>query len=397
MQLPVFESPHDAALWLLKELEGVAPHALDDQVLCGRLPDAHDFAAAVARLEALGGGLFQDSTSRTREIRFAPERAAVYSNLARMLIVQKANLTGIPEPFTLLDSGVTYRGSSEGMPADVLNYFGVVALCQMLIVLSDYSTQSGRSLHFVVRPDAKFSVSLEYGAADLVALDGLGEFKSEFVDSDFHSAEKHAIARDGLAEMARGVDEISISLVVNKFSTYSRNVRASYALLLSKFSAASVSKEVDKQNLEDTLRLNKSFSDIQNQLLALPAALLIAGASVSEGAIFKNLSILLGLSIFVALMWMLISNQQNSVHAIRSEIDVRKTSLEAQPAAVSDQYIDVFDDLYRRVLHQLKVLKMVRGFVVLVFVSVLYIVVDGLASGSISGWLASFVRMVLCL
>lgn len=392
MQPRDLKTPHDAVLWLDRELEGVEQQLLDKQVYSGRLPDSYDFSATLRILRAIGGNFLGEPDEPTRLIGFIPERGAVYSDLKRMLVSQKANLTGVPAGFTLTNISYSYRGQDADAPDSVLAYFHAVKLCRLLTELADYATHGDLCLHFLVRPEARFAISLEYGSEDLRVLPELDSFRAEYIDEDFHRAEKHAIARDALAELASGSGELTIRQLVQGFSNYVRNVRASYALLLSKFTAASVAKEIAKQNLDDSLRLNKSFSDIQNQLLALPAALLVAGASIAYDAPFKNISVLIGISIFVALMWMLIANQENSVSAIGREIEVRKAELAAQPDVVSEPHRQAFRDLHARVDHQLNVLVAVRIAVAIVFLSVVYMAVDGLSSGAVTSSVLTFAR-----
>ncbi|HEL3751701.1 TPA: hypothetical protein UMV35_004042 [Stenotrophomonas maltophilia] len=359
-------------------------HRLDRLVSSGRLPARYDFAETLGYLNALDGNFLVETDEPSRTIDFVSERGAVYSDLNRMLVSQKANLTGIPSRFTLVDIDYTYQGPGELAPDAVVAYFHAVKLCSMLAGLADYPTQGGLCLHFIVRPDARFKVTLDYGVEDLRVLPELDAFTAEYINSDFHRAEKYAIARDALADLASGSGELTIKQLVLGFSNYARNVRASYSLLLSKFTAASVAKEISKQNLDDSLRLNKSFSDIQNQLLALPAALLVAGASISYEAPFKSVSVLIGISIFAALMWMLIANQKNSVGAIGREIDMREADLASQPDSVSAPHREAFRELHDRVKHQLDVLVFVRVAVITVFLSVAYIAVDGLTGGAIT-------------
>lgn len=397
MQPRELENSHDSVLWLRKELEDVRQHPLDKLVSFGRLPARYDFAEVLRFLKAVDGNFLLESDESSRRIDFVSERGAVYSGLDRMLVSQKANLTGVPLRFTLDDIGYTYCGLTELAPDSVVAYFHAVKLCNMLAGLADYPTHGGLCLHFIVRPDARFKVTLDYGVDDLQILPELYEFTAEYIDSDFHRAEKYAIARDALADMASGSGELTIKQLILGFSNYARNVRASYSLLLSKFTAASVAKEISKQNLDDSLRLNKSFSDIQNQLLALPAALLVAGASISYDAPFKSISVLIGISIFVALMWMLIANQKNSVKAIGREIALRETDLASQPETVSSPHRQAFRDLHVRVEHQLDVLVFVRVAVITVFLSVAYMAVDGLSSGAVSATVRAFSRAVQAL
>ncbi len=379
----VLESTHDAALWLLSNLEGIKETALDSDVLEGRLPPHVDFEQVVESLQQWQGGLFQGAAHHVRIIRFSPERGAVYQSLTSMLQQQSANKTGVPPRFYLRDIKYAYDGNRDLAPFRVRGYLDAVILCKTLVCLCDYTSASGRMLHFVVRPDAKFSIPLEYSEGDLTPMDELYAFVRDFIESDLHQQEKRDIVRDGLAELAKTRGTISVAELIKDFDAFFRNVKASYALLLSKFSIASVQKEIDKQNLEDALRLNKTFSEVQNQLLALPAALLVAGATIESGANFKNVSVLVGISIFLVLMWMLVRNQKSSIRAIDSELQVRRDNLENQPEVVAARYKSSFDALDRRIKTQLVVLNVVLGLVFLVFALVLYAVLDGSLSGGL--------------
>ena len=388
---------HDAALWLLSELKDIAASPLDAGTLEGRLPPNYDFAATVTALEQLDGGLFQGSNESLRVVRFSPERAAVYGSLSLMLSAQKGNLTGIPTKFFLRDLGYSYDGNRDTAPPCVQAYIDAVRLCSALEKLSDYRSNGGRHLNFVVRPDAKFRITIDYSVEDLHPLEVVSAFVRDFIDSEFHEQEKRDIARDGLAELVKGRSELALAELIQGFDVYVRNARASYALLLAKFSSASVQKEIDKQNLEDALRLNKTFSEIQNQLLALPAALLIAGAAIESGAASKNVSIMVGISIFVVLMWMLVRNQKNSVRAIGAELAVRKRNLDAQPDIVAEHYKDAFITLEQRTQTQMTVLNVVLGLVIVVFTLVFFAVLDSLLLGKASALLVTAFRALLCL
>ncbi|MBO9741428.1 hypothetical protein J7432_21060 [Xanthomonas axonopodis pv. begoniae] len=179
---------------------------------------------------------------------------------------------------------------------------------------------------------------------------------------------------------------MSFGELVKGFEQLMMYIRQSYALFLADFSTAKVRREVEKQNLDDALRLNKTLAEIQNQLLALPAALLVAGATVDSSITSKNVAVLVGMAIFVVLMWLLIGNRNNSVEAIGDEIKLRRELLEAQPKGIADQYKCAFDLLKNRVQTQLRVLLLVKSLVVVVFLLTAYMAVDALAGGSISDY-----------
>src|SRR5690606_22892972 len=84
-----------------------------------------------------------------------------------------------------------------------------------------------------------------------------------------------------------------------------------------------VKAEVEREKLEFTTRLNKIFSDIQNQLLAIPAAMILVGGQMKQVNAFSlsNILIWLGSLVFSILMLLLIRNQRNTLAAIKNEID----------------------------------------------------------------------------
>lgn len=149
---------------------------------------------------------------------------------------------------------------------------------------------------------------------------------------------------------------------------------SSYTLYTQDFSFEKLRSEVDKQNREDTLRLNKTFSEIQNQLLALPAALLVMGVAIKEDSWSTNLSVLVGVGIFMWVIRQLVANQNSSIDAIAGEIDLRRTKLADQPPEISNGVLILFKELDVRVKRQKQVLAQIRRAVHAVFVVVVILV-----------------------
>ena len=152
-----------------------------------------------------------------------------------------------------------------------------------------------------------------------------------------------------------------------KFEDFAERVRSAYTLYTTDFSFEKLRSEGDKQNLEDMLRLNKTFSDIQNQLLAIPAAMLLVGANVKANDLAANISTVVGISIFAWIMWQLVFNQVNSVTAINNEIHLRRDKVKEQPAEISKRLLESFSALSERVKRQQAVLKGIRIAVLFVW------------------------------
>ncbi|MGS1319880.1 hypothetical protein [Stenotrophomonas geniculata] len=391
------DDEQSAAVWLLDELEDVKPSTWDDALLQGRLSKGHDFSGVVERLRQVVPRVISDADEQERLITFDPMHAGVYSSLPGLLEASVRHRRNLPNRFFLRDSRYSGPGPRDAAPTEVASYYDMICLAEMVSEVGDYSSAAGKFVNFVVRPDAKFRVEMDFSASELISIDGVEDFSSSFLRADFHVEEKREIVRDCLADLAKGAATISLAAVARGFDVVMKNSRASYALLLSKFSAASVQREVDKQNLEDTLRLNKTFSEIQNQLLALPAAILVAGAAFESGKVYKNAAIFIGVAVFVVLMILLIRNQRNSVAAISDEILLRRGNLEGQPDAVAAMYIPAFSALERRVETQQRTLNVVLALSVMVFVFAAYAALDSALGGRVSAGGLALLKLAFCL
>lgn len=374
---------HDAALWLLSVLEEQHPDPLDQGVTVGILPRDFGFEEVTDVLEGIPGAALLAGTNRGhRQIRFVPQDAFVYASLGDMLRRRSSALGQVPQRFTLLDTGYQH-GVSEDLPPAVKCYFDTVDLWKALRGVASYRTGDDR-LHFVVGHAQEACLDLRYGVEDLIQMPSLQAFIQDIAGTDLHRQEKLTIARAGIVEQFGREGCIGLGEVISGFEHLMMYIRQSYALFLAEFSTAKVRREVEKQNLEDALRLNKTLAEIQNQLLALPAALLIAGATVDASSPTKSVAVLVGMAIFFVLMWLLVGNQDNSVEAIGDEIRLRRELLEAQPQGIADQYKGALDTLKKRVQTQLDVLLLIKWLVLLVFLLTAYMAVDALADGSIS-------------
>jgi hypothetical protein len=134
----------------------------------------------------------------------------------------------------------------------------------------------------------------------------------------------------------------------------------------SEFSYEKVRAEVEKDNLDSMLKLNKTFSEIQNQLLALPVALVLVAGQMTAGSelTLKNFVLWAGALLFSILMWLLVHNQRNAVMAIEEEIDFRWQKIEKQPLAIKERFEGSFISLRKRKNKQDVLLKFLNCIVV---------------------------------
>ena len=345
-QLPT--STHDWALWLFENLEELEFAGAHWQ---GRLPADVDFEAIVGAIPSTLQGVVD---RHSRSIEFHPELGNVFADLPTL--VDGARRRAVPHEFTVRSLQYTH-GRTEPIPTPIRDYLDAVKFWGLLKSFADY--EINQSVVYIKSFESKVEVRPEYGANDLVPLPGLAEFGANYFEVAHHREEKRNIVRASLLEVCKGQPVVRLGELLAKFAELVDRVKASYTLYTADFSFEKLRYEVESKNVEDMLRLNKTLADIQNQLLALPAALLIAGAGVKPGVTATNVTIWFGLTVFAWVMQKLVSNQQHSVIVIEQEVQLRIEKVNAQPADISQRVLALFAGLRNRLARQHRVLKTV--------------------------------------
>lgn len=351
-------NPHDWAVWLLEQLHGLQNVGPTWE---GRLPEQWDFEAITQAIpESLGAVIH----AATRTIEFKPKSGFVFQTLQEL--VDGPRRRSVPSIFTVRDLGYTH-GRDKDVPTRVQQYIDAVQLWKCMANYADHDRDGGSHLLFIKSFESKLWLTADYAATDLQPLQKLSDFVRQYFEDEHHKDQKRNIVRSALLETFKNKPSVPFAELLSSFVDFSDRVRSSYTLYTQDFSFEKLKSEVDKQNREDTLRLNKTFSDIQNQLLALPAALLAAGATIKEDSWGTNFPVLVGVGIFMWVILQLVTNQRSSIDAIAGEIELRRKKLADQPREISEAVLSLFSDLERRVERQKRVLANIRRAVYAVF------------------------------
>lgn len=360
-QLPT--DSHDFALWLFSRLEGLSTP--NNGILWeGRLPDAHDFELVASHLENETVRLSGNCRADTRTIEFYPSYVDVYEDLDQLLSLSR-NRTRIPDRFALRRTNFHYPSSDDCNVAteSVWCYLKAVRLFSILRDLAD--VRNGEIL-FVQSHDAQLAIMPDFESKDLRELPSFDTFVAEFSPHGSHSEQKRAIIRMVLIEHFRPSRRVTLAEVLAKFEEIATAARHSLAMYMAEFSVAKIKNEVERQNLEDTLSLNKTISDIQNQLLALPAAVLLAGATIKAGEPVRNYAVLVGVLVFTVFVLILASNQRHSVAAIESQMERRVRKIKKMPSDSSAEILPLFSPIGARVAQQKRTIMFIKWTVLLI-------------------------------
>lgn len=266
-----------------------------------------------------------------------------------------------PNAYFVLETDFYSKDDSD----DTYNqhYLEIVALIQLLRDVSDADHYPAGQLTLLFLLKEKLELSIAYGVVDLRGLPELESWRTEFLIDDPHAEQRKSILKTALSELLKNIPaEQRFKHLLKVFDELIKRVRENFQLYVIGFSFEKVREEVESNRLEYTLKLNKVFSEIQNQLLAVPAALLLIGSQMDEklGLALKNWALLIGAFIFTGFMNMLLKNQHHSLDAINLEIAELKHKLEFEHAALAEKLMPAYNELDKRYLQQQKSLRFVE-------------------------------------
>jgi hypothetical protein len=332
-------------------------------LLTGELDISINFALITKELEAQE--LLINSNANTRSIE---------SHLAKGFFLSMDDLLGSParrvnaqKKFYLADSDTYFNGNFAKVSPLCQQYFAATKLYELLSKIADHHGGIGDAKTLIFLSKEKFEITPQYTAAELKDLNGLEAFDAQFISTDTHLEQKKTILKMSLAELFSGRNKFPFSELLTNFSKFIDKVQASYELYVAEFSFQKVKAEVEKEKLDAMVKLNKVFSDIQNQLLAVPAALILIGGQMENKGewVSKNVLIWLGALVFAILMDLLIRNQTHTLSAVKHEVDQQRLQIETKYQSVAPRFQDIYQEISERHNHQKRMIQLVDALVAL--------------------------------
>ena len=332
----------------------------------GILGEDIDFHSVVDILEEKDFLVEHDPNSRQIECSFV--NTGFYKDLDSFLLNANRRVKS-PSRFYLADFDYLHKVDELVVPASVLHYLQATKLFVLLEKLADHTGSKGNEKTLIFLNKNKVEITSEYGKDDLHDLTGLSDFEKDFSLSETHKEQKQTIIKTALLELFEGRNGLKFSELLAKFSDFVEKVQANYDLYIAEFSFQRVKHEVEKEKLEAMVKLNKVFSDIQNQLLAVPAALVLIGGQMQNTGHFepKNALIWFGALIFALFMDLLVRNQRHTLEAVNNEIEQQRNEIKTKYHAVAERFKSIYDEINVRYKHQKLVICVVEALVGLSF------------------------------
>lgn len=325
----------DAAIHVYRLFE---EKAINARQVTGILPEGK-YLACKNELESCGLLLsFKDGT-RELEFKLPSENDALFAIDMDDLLKAPSRLLSAPHRFYLADIDYLFFEGGSSVPELVKGYLDASLFASTLNEISDHSLPLVPKAIFL--QGEKLELSLCYSSSDLSELKGLKKFIFDFVKAEIHKDQKATIIKCVLIEMLKNneIDRLTLSCLIRRFSEFLERVNANYQLYVSEFSFEKIKEQVEGEKFEFTLKLNKVFSDIQNQLLAVPIALVLASSQMKpvSGLSLLNMSIWCGVLIFGVFMSLLVRNQRSTLNAIKLEIDSQWSNIQTKHKFVADR------------------------------------------------------------
>lgn len=295
-----------------------------------------------------------DSTEEENKIVFDIVDTGAYYSLDDYLKNPKRR-TQINPPldFYIIEDNFYYK-ANEASDNDTPLFLKVAKLFDALSTISDFQADDGNEPYIVFFSKKNIKINFVYNSVDLNNnLKKIDSFIQNYIFQEFQNEDRILAVRNGLNE-CYPESQISFSKFLERFDNLHTLVRNNYQLYIDKFSFDDFKNKVEEDRREYTIKINKVFSDMQNQLLTLPIATVLAAGQMSlissAGDFIKNVLIIVGISVFCVFVLMQIANQVVSLNAIKDEIMLKQEDMKRKEQSdYKDKFLEVYSSLNERV------------------------------------------------
>lgn len=350
------ERKFDFVINLLTSLDNIC-FEMESNSITGYLSKRSDlsFENIQEQLESFGLDT-SDNERKTGKIIVPLTGTNIFYDLEHYLKKDSRRLDANPtKSFYIYDHSVKYTPGTTCINKELNNIFLIAELFSNLKLISDLHGDAGNRSFIIFVGKKNLKIYSDYHADDLARdLNLIKNFIREYIQNDFHQEDRHLAVINGLHESFKE-NEISLSVFLKGFDTLYRMVKSNFQLYMDKFSFNDFKNKVEEDRREYTIKINKVFSDMQNQLLTLPIATVLAAGQMdsinSASGFIKNTLIMIGIIIFCVFVLMQIANQKITLKALDEEIKLRKLAMEEKDDSdYKTDYLKVYSSLDSRVI-----------------------------------------------
>lgn len=268
------------------------------------------------------------------------------------------------EPKNYYVKSLDFYNKDENPHENINKYRKILGFIDFLKKTSAYYDESTRKIIFVTEGMAYkidvqgFQLTPEdMQRIDFFALDRIIEML--VVDDTYRENRKKIFVETIGSFITENGEKISgMNFILFNLTDISQEFEKRFNVFLSNFSYDKIINQLKTMQVEETGKIHKVFSDIQNQALALPIASLLAISQMkrhsdgSEVTLITNSFIIAGVLLFIMIVWFLLKNQKLTLDTISKELISREKRIKHDPkyAVLHDdkEITSIFDDLRKR-------------------------------------------------
>ncbi|PKF36064.1 hypothetical protein [Acinetobacter proteolyticus] len=341
-----------------------------------------DFEFSYDELEAICQSLnldTSDSDRGQRKIVFDIVNTGIFYSLDDYLSNPERRVDVKPKSsFYIFEEKLHYISDYNYKDEELPNFIKIAKLYDALNTISDFQGYLGNEPYIIFFGKINLKLNFKFKASDLnVNFKKIMLFVDDYVFNKMHHEDRVLSIRNALNEMFLEKD-VEFSIFLKKFEAFYLLVRNNFQLYIDNFSFDDFKNKLEEDRREYTIKINKVFSDMQNQLLTLPLATVLAAGQIvlvnGFGDFVKNSLIVVGISIFCNFVLMKISNKNSTLTALRNEINLREEEMiKKDDSTYRAEYLEVYAQLSSRLNKLDSNLKLVKK--ITIFATVLVFLV----------------------
>jgi hypothetical protein len=234
------------------------------------------------------------------------------------------------------------------------HYKLVIALVSLLAKAATYFDKDNEELVFL--KSGKISLPVKYIASDLsnVSKPALETVLKQFDSIDKLQEQLLPILADAVIKHVCGLEPPRrFASLLSHLPEVLKDFDDGRRLYVSSFSYESVRSQLEADMLDELARINKTFSDVQGQILGIPVATVLVATQFKLATdwgpqAWVNTSVLIGVLVFVILANFVMRNQLHTLDTLAIEIKRKKDKVLAEYVAVKDIVSGTFPTLESR-------------------------------------------------
>jgi hypothetical protein len=265
------------------------------------------------------------------------------------------------EPDNYYVIGENYARGDQPIPTVLARYRALLSVIAILRDAASYADDVQREIVFI--GTEKVTVPIAFNSSDLhCEIDEQANRFLKIFKDPLHVNEKiQLLAATVIAFVAGQRTKQRLVYLIANLDRVCDEVEKGYRLFASSFSYSKIKNQVEAARLEYVNKIHKTIVDIQGQLLGIPIATIIVASQLKPSfgcdiAFWTNSAVLLGAWIFVGLLLLAVINQWHTLSALWDDVNGQQDRLTNDYAAISDEFINVFVGLQKRIKWHRKVL-----------------------------------------